>query len=231
MRAVPGRTGQNLPRVTGNGRAAGRRFDRDHGVTTQALFFLSQLGDAGGPAYARATHYEPVPVRSFRALLSHVPEPFLRTSVFVDVGSGMGRAVLLASEYPFKQVLGIELSPSLHAIAQTNLSSAADIPTRCRDVRLRCGDARRARFPKGDLVIFLFNPFDDEALRCVLDRILSSRSDWDEVLLLYYVPVHRDVLLERESETVAEPAEGLVTRFPARRGLFANKCSAGCRSR
>jgi SAM-dependent methyltransferase len=225
--------------VTGTGRASGRSFDRDHGVTTQALFFLSQLGSADGPAHAHATHYEPVPVQAFRALLSHVPEPFARGAAFVDIGSGMGRAVLLASEYPFKQVLGIELSPALHAVASTNLSRARNFTARCRDLRLHCGDARRARLPKGDLVVFLFNPFDDEVLRCVLDRIVLSRSEQDTVILLYHVPVHRDVLLEYRGETIAEGTDQLVVglggrafrRCLRRRGLFASKRSAKFRSR
>lgn len=220
--------------MKGRGRASGRRFDRDRGVTTQAILFLSQLGSTKGAAYAHATHYEPVPVEAFRALLSHVPEPLLRTATFVDIGSGMGRAVLLASEYPFKQVVGIELSPGLHAIARMNVSGARNVAARCRDVRLRCGDARRARFPKGNLVVFLFNPFDDEILRSVLDRILASRSGRDQVLLLYYVPIHCDVLFEFGGEMVAGVTDGLVARFrrsPARRDPSASRHSGESRAR
>ena len=98
-----------MARVATSGRSGGRRFDREHGVTTQALFLLSQLGSTSARAHTRhATHYEPVPVATFRALLARVPEPFMNAAAFVDVGCGMGRAVLLASEYPFKQVAGIE---------------------------------------------------------------------------------------------------------------------------
>jgi SAM-dependent methyltransferase len=199
-----------VPRVTTSGRSGGRRFDRDHGVTTQALFLLSQLGSTAASAYAHATHYEPVPVERFRALIACVPEPFVRGATFVDVGSGLGRAVLLASEYPFKQVTGIELSPALHTIARSNLADARGLAVRCRDVRLRCGDARRWRFPKGNLVVFLFNPFDDVVVRTVLERVLASRQAGDGVILLYHVPVHRDAVAEYANETYADTEDGLV---------------------
>ncbi len=219
--------------VASAGRASGRRFDRDRGVTTQALFFLSQLGSATGEAYAHATHYEPVPVETLGALLSRVSESFIAGSTFVDVGSGMGRAVLLATEYPFKQVVGIELSAALHAIARENIAGARNVKARCRDVRLRCGDARRQRFPKGNLVVFLFNPFDEVVLRTVLERILASRSPSDDVMLLYHVPVHKDVVANFAGETIHESAAGLIVRLrrsPARHDLFANRCSTESRS-
>ncbi len=195
---------------TSPGRASGRRFDRDHGVTTQALLFLSQLdGSARSEAYAHATHYEPVPVDAFRALLSYLPEPLVRSSSFIDLGAGMGRAVLLASEYPFRQIVGIELSPALHAIARANCDQARGLTVRCRDLRLRRGDVRRCRYPKGNLVVFLFNPFDGVVLRATLDRIVSTRSEDDRVVLLYHTPVHRDVVGEYTSEKLADSTGAL----------------------
>ncbi|MBV8117272.1 MAG: class I SAM-dependent methyltransferase, partial [Candidatus Eremiobacteraeota bacterium] len=171
-------------------RAAGRRFDRDHGVTTHALAFLSDLDpESTGDARAHATHYEPVPIATFRRLVAQLPAAVIRTSVFVDVGAGMGRAILLASEYAFKQVVGIEISPALLQTARDNLARAHDLATCCRDVRLVRGDARRHRFSAGDLVVFLYNPFDGEALDDVLDRLATRPTPGCE-WILYYTPVH-----------------------------------------
>jgi SAM-dependent methyltransferase len=200
--------------VANRERASGRRFDRDHHATTQAILFLSQLDDnRASEAYAHATHYEPVPIPAFRALLSHLTQDVIRTSTFVDVGSGMGRAVLLASEYAFKQIVGIELSPALHAVACTNLAEATGLKCGCRDVRLRRGDARRFRYPKGDLVVFLFNPFDECAMRATLERILSSRAPDDRVILAFHTPVHHEAVAEYAAETIADGPEGVVVRL------------------
>jgi SAM-dependent methyltransferase len=195
-------------------RAAGRRFDRDHGVTTQAIAFLSDLDpDSTGDAGAHATHYEAVPVTAFRNLVTQVPEPLVRSSAFVDVGAGMGRAVMLASEYAFKQIVGIEISPALFEIARENVAKARDLAIRCRDVRLVRADARHYRFSSGNLVIFLYNPFDGEALDAVLDRLAARRkpgSAW----ILYYTPVHAERVQTRGYELVAQFPDSHIYRTP-----------------
>lgn len=201
-------------------RASGRRFDRDHGVTTHAILFLSDLDpESTGDAHAHATHYEAVPIPAFRSLMTCVPESAIRSSVFIDVGAGMGRALLLASEYPFKQVLGIEISPGLFEVARENVAKAYDLATRCRDIRLIRGDARKRHFPRGDLVVFLYNPFDGEALDAVLDRI-GERRDAGAEWILYHVPVHAARLRERGYQLVTEIPEGQVFRLD--RELLAN---------
>ncbi|HEY1977035.1 MAG TPA: class I SAM-dependent methyltransferase [Candidatus Baltobacteraceae bacterium] len=186
----------------GTKRASGRRFDREHGVTTEALMFLGELGTERGEAYAHATHYEPVPVEEFGLLMRRVPADAVRGATFVDVGAGMGRAVLLAREYPFKQIVGVELSPHLVEIARENLARGHGFEVACRDVRLIRADARKRRMPRGDLVVFLYNPFDQEALDAVLDRI-AERRNASEVWLLYHTPVHGDLVVRRGYETVA----------------------------
>ncbi len=101
-----------------SGRRAGQRFDAQRNVATEALLFLGDLDPEGiGPNLVHATHYEPTPVGDLDALLAHVPFA-LERSTFVDLGSGMGRAVLLAASRPFRQVVGVEISPALHAIAR-----------------------------------------------------------------------------------------------------------------
>jgi len=175
-------------------RSGGRRFDRDYGVTTHAVLFLTDLDpDAAGDAGAHATHYEAVPVADFRALLSLVPKDAIPSATFVDVGAGMGRAMILAAEYPFKQVVGIEVSPALYEIARENLAAARARGLRCHDTRLVRDDARIAHYPPGDLVVFLFNPFDADALRTTLASIEGRRNP-GATWLLYHTPVERSTL-------------------------------------
>ncbi len=175
-------------------RSGGRRFDHDYGVTTHAVLFLTDLDpDAVGDAGAHATHYEAVPVPDFRALLALVPTAALPHATFLDVGAGMGRAMILAAEYPFKLVCGIELSPSLYEVAKENLETARAHGLRRHDLQLQRGDARIANYPPGDLVVFLFNPFDSSALEATLASI-ANRCDAGETWLLYHTPVERAVL-------------------------------------
>jgi len=194
-----------------SGRRAGLRFDAERATTTEALLFLGDLDpEAIGPSIVHATHYEPTPVGDLDALLAHVPFAF-EQATFVDVGSGMGRAVLLAARHPFRQVVGVEISPALHAIARDNIARAPQDERRCRDVRLVRADAAAYRFPRGDLVAYLYNPFDAEVLAAVLDTLAAS--DRRNLALLYHTPVHRDVV-ERHAAfaTIAEESMGVVFR-------------------
>lgn len=194
-------------------RSGGRRFDRAYGVTTQAILFLGDLDpEEAGDAAAHATHYEAVPVDDFRKLLAQVPSDVVSHSTFVDVGAGMGRALLLAAESPFVQIVGVEVSGGLFEIARENLEHATRARRRCHDVRIVRADARIWNYPPGDLVVFLFNPFDARALEATLASILGRRrpgTTW----LLYHTPVERAVIdVNPQFELVAEERCGLIYR-------------------
>ena len=75
------------------------------------------------------------------------------------------------------------------------------------------GDARKRRFPSGNLVLFLFNPFDAAALRTTLERVLASRSARDAVYVLYHTPEHLGALLEFGGEPVAGFPFGVISRL------------------
>ncbi len=177
-------------RVTG--RRAGQRFDADRGIATEALLFLGDLDpEAIGPSIEHATHYEPTPVGDLDALLAHVPFPLAGTT-FVDLGAGMGRALLLAAAHPFRQIVGVEISPALAAIARDNLAAIDRQTLACRDLRVVRADALDVAFPRGDLVVYLYNPFGGQILTRVLERLASGpRRD---VALLYHTPVEREFI-------------------------------------
>jgi SAM-dependent methyltransferase len=198
-------------RTVATQRSAGRRFDREYGVTTHAVLFLSDLDpDAAGDAAAHATHYEAVPVGDFRALIAQLPRDARTGATFVDIGAGMGRALLLAAEYPFKQVVGVEVSPGLYEVAKENLERANDAKRRCRDLRVVRADARLWNYPPGDVVAFLYNPFDGPALEATLAALLGRR-DPGATWLLYHTAVER-ALVERDAtwKAVADLGFGAV---------------------
>jgi hypothetical protein len=66
-------------------------------------------------------------------------------------------------------------------------------------------------------VIFLFNPFDDAALRATLARVLASRAAHDRTYVLYHTPEHLGTLLEFGGEPVAGFAFGVISRLDGAR--------------
>jgi SAM-dependent methyltransferase len=194
-----------------SGRRAGQRFDAELGITTEALVFLGDLDpEAIGPGIEHATHYEPTPVGDFEPLLAHVPFA-LERATFVDLGSGMGRVVFLAARRPFKTVIGVEFSRALHEVAKDNLARIDAATLACRDVRFVCADAAEYAFPRGPLVVYLYNPFDATMLARVLAR-LGARAR-GELALVYHTPVERDLIEAHPAfELVGEERSGAVFR-------------------
>ena len=60
--------------------------------------------------------------RRCRSSASLAPIAPIDAYTFVDLGAGMGRAMLLAADYPFRAVVGVELHPTLARIARANLA-------------------------------------------------------------------------------------------------------------
>ncbi|HEY8296453.1 MAG TPA: class I SAM-dependent methyltransferase [Candidatus Baltobacteraceae bacterium] len=197
-----------------SGRRNGQRFDAENGVTTEALLFLGELDpEAIGDAMADATHYEPVPIADFDVLLAAVPQPY-DGYTFVDAGSGMGRAVMLATLRPFRAIVGVEVSPALHEIAAENLAVWRKRDgLRCRDVRLARANAAEFAYPPGDLVVFLYNPFGAATLARTVARIVQTRSPRDRLFIAYHTPEGRaSIDLDPAFELTAQKAFGRVYR-------------------
>lgn len=179
---------------TTSGRRSGQRFDAEHGVVTEALLFLGELDpETIGAAMEDATHYEPTPVYEFSALLRALPAD-VAGYTFVDVGAGMGRVVMLASRWPFRQIVGIEVSAALCETARDNLVRwrRAHDDLACKDLRVVCADAAEFRFPHGDLVVYLYNPFGERTLARIADTLAAEPRR--VCYILYHTPVHRGVL-------------------------------------
>jgi SAM-dependent methyltransferase len=89
---------------------------------------------------------------------------------FIDMGSGKGRVLFVAAEYPFRKVIGVEFSNDLHEEALANIKRYNYRGQRCADIEPVHADAREFEFPNENLVIYLFNPFGPE----VMGRMLAN---------------------------------------------------------
>jgi SAM-dependent methyltransferase len=146
-------------------------FDVRYGVDTQGRIEVEDLHVTGHAPTDRCW-YEPSSPKHVAFATGLVPGPLAAWS-FVDVGSGKGRVVLAAMAHPFHSVVGVELVPELHAIAEANVSRYRG-PRRCRSVELICGDATSFALPKGDVVVFFYNSFRGDLLRRLLDHLEDS---------------------------------------------------------
>lgn len=116
---------------------------------------------------------------------------------FIDLGSGKGRTLLMASDYPFRRIVGVELLPALHRLAQQNLAQYKSDSQRCFALESLCSDAAKFNFPAGALLIYLFNPFPESVLRRVLANLRRALDESPrEAYLIYYNPQLADLIAE-----------------------------------
>lgn len=136
--------------------------------------------------------YQPTDPSAFREMMASLPIDF-REFTFVDLGSGKGRTLLMASEYPFRKIVGVEIVPELHRAAQENVSRYKSESQKCFAMEVVCDDATEYLLPAEPLVLYLFNPLPEPGLRRVMARLDEGLRDQPRaVYLLYHNP-----LLER----------------------------------
>jgi hypothetical protein len=166
-------------------------FDFEHGVdTTWATVSLrTRLREwlSGG-------QYQPSEPALFAEILAALPVE-LDDFTFIDLGSGKGRTLLMASDYPFHRIIGMELLEELNGIAQQNLARYHNERQKCFNIESHGGDARRFQFPFEPTVLYLFNPFPRHIWREVLANLHSSLLAASRpVYVIYHNPVHEDIL-------------------------------------
>jgi predicted RNA methylase len=146
-------------------------YDTLHGVQTRGDVRIDGL-TIHGASSTEGLKYQPNPPGTTRHLLDSLSIDFPLTT-FIDMGSGKGRVLLVAAEYPFKAVLGVEFAEELHHIAVRNTRSYRG-RLRCPNIQPLCLDAVDFILPVGPLLIHFFNPFPGPVLQRVLLNIVTS---------------------------------------------------------
>ena len=170
-----------------------RIFDLRHNVRTQAPATLESL-TIRGPNAAHGVFY-------FSSHPKYLSETFrglaidYRRYTLIDIGSGKGRVLLVASEFPFREAIGVEFSRELHEIASRNISQYRSSTQKCRNVHSIHADAVDFSFPDSPMVIYMFNPFRPPVLEPVLANLRRSVEEHPRpVLIVYGAPFHSQVI-------------------------------------
>jgi hypothetical protein len=147
----------------------------------ERLFFVPTKGHVPlesltvrGNNKASGHDYKPTPSSVFKWALAAVAEEDIGRMSFVDYGAGKGRVMLLASQYPFTQVGGIEFAEELHDNATMNIAQFPRSRMKCRNVECVLDDVVNIRPLDDAAVHYFFNPFGPEIFAEVLRGIVAS---------------------------------------------------------
>ena len=190
-------------------------FDREFDTDTEKHVPLWRLHieSANRTEGIRYQSLAPFLIRNAIEALPAKPKDFS----FCDLGSGKGRVLMVASDYPFKEVIGVEFSDELHSIANKNLRKYHSQQRACSHVSTLHMDAADYQFPSGNLVIFLFNPFGERVLRSVLANLEHAISQEPRaVWIIYFNALFASVIEESNLFTKIEsPIPAAVYRHEA----------------
>lgn len=177
-------------------------FDQLHHTDTSGLIPGDIIAQGTNVPVSELTAYYGVAPSILHGLLDiwlhrTSPQPIEQT-VFLDVGAGKGRAMLLASQFPFLRIEGVELNADLARIANANISLwHNDLQSNALSpLTLHHADATTHPLPPEPTLAFLFHPFELPILRRFLRLVETSISHNPKPFDLLYVNAEHDSYLD-----------------------------------
>lgn len=173
--------------------AEGIWFDLTRAVNTSGFAAVESLTLTG--TGRSGFDYLPTRPARIRAVLRDLPVANHSDYIFVDLGSGKGRGLLVAAEFPFQRIEGVELAQELHAIAVDNINRARTTGRKCDRIRSLHLDALDYHFPLQNLVIYMFNPFGEEVMKQVFANLEATLAGYPRHIVVAAVtPQHAGAL-------------------------------------
>ncbi|MDX2172741.1 MAG: class I SAM-dependent methyltransferase [Bacteroidota bacterium] len=164
------------------------RYERQFGINT------AQIKQSNSPKFY---HYQGA---SYLVLLKILPQIFKHTQAFTffDIGCGKGRAAFVAESCGYKKLMGIDLDEELILNANENLK----IYKKREESKIDFykSNALTFDYKNEPTVYFMFNPFNNDILKEVLDRILNATTS--ETYFIYMNPKHAGVFDDYHFELV-----------------------------
>lgn len=182
------------------GVAADYWFDWRMGADTIATSRLDNLTIDGG-SREHGTAYEGIRVLPARRLVAHV-RTLVPGGVFVDLGCGKGKAVMIAAQAGMKS-RGVEFARELCEVARRNwaaLQARSGCPAdSCEIIE---GDVTTYGYPTDETVYFVNNPFDDVILAKVVENVSASAARKPRCVLIVIcnLSAHFRAVMDRQQE-------------------------------
>jgi predicted RNA methylase len=189
-----------------------RRRQTDNGYH---LAWDAQIGD--DVARVNAIRYVPTDEKVMRHILSSVlqgedPHRFS----FVDLGCGKGRTLVIASQFAFQEVIGVEISELHAALAEENIKSYLAHPRSakalCRNLRVVCDNAATVDLPEGDVLVYMYRPFLGPLFEAVADRLSLLRARSKRRIWVTFSAPHEEYMFARRPDFRMLRQYGVISR-------------------
>jgi SAM-dependent methyltransferase len=171
-------------------------FDKEFNVETRGSERLEYL-TADPLVRAHGRGYEAVSVKQMAVLMGKLPSLDLTGFTFIDLGSGKGRALFIASTFPFRRIIGVEYAQQLHELAVRNIATLRNPAQRCFDITSICADATKYSFPLEPTICFMNNPFDEMLIASMAENLTSGLRNAPREFFLIYLHANHTGAMDR----------------------------------
>ena len=187
-------------------------LDWYHEIDTEGTVELSSLGIDEN----LGNRQESTPIRHISKIMQTLditPE-----DVFIDMGSGKGRVILTAGRYPFKKIIGVDVSAELNKICVQNVEKMKN-RLNCENYVNITSNVIDYGIPDDVTFVYFFNPFGLEAMNSVMHSIFKSVSRHPrKITIIWYNPKY-----SKELETTYSLKKKKVMNWN-NFGLFDSRC-------
>lgn len=178
-----------------------RRHPFDAALGIEASGYLPVADCTDDPALvAQINPYGGSQPSIVRTVLAGLPHP--EAYAFVDIGCGKGRPLVVASELPYRRIVGIDLAPNLIEIAGRNARAVAARHPQRTAIELQTGDATAVEAPADRVVYFMYNSFNCTLVAALVAHLEQQlQNGLSHLFFVYYNPVHAKVFDESPAFT------------------------------
>lgn len=166
-------------------------FDFKYKTNTLSWQELSSISVVGKNK-SHGVQYQPTQARTLRKVFKSINLP--RSGAFLDLGCGKGKVLILAAEFGYTQIIGVEFSETLCQIARLNLLRYSKLYPGPTEFQVIHADAAEYAIPDDASTVFMFNPFDSVVMAKVVMNIEKSlRRRARKLHIVYRHPLHREL--------------------------------------
>jgi hypothetical protein len=154
-------------------------YERSLGVNTASYVKKSVLG----VTKPDSLDYGAIGYHAFYSALKRIRID-ISNSILLDYGAGKGRIMVAAAIFPFRKIIGVELSSQLVGIARRNIESMKH--RRAKSIEIYQADATEFGIPNDVNLFCFFNPFTGNDLINVIERVYLSYKEYPRQIFIIY---------------------------------------------
>ena len=167
------------------------KYEKQLGINTHSIVNLDKLTLAGEDS-DQNHHYQGASYYILFSIFEKLPLE-TRDLPLIDFGCGKGRALFVAEQCGFTNLIGVDIAKELIEDANTNKAVYVK-KNKPSQIEFHFEDATKYQIPNNAQVLYFFNPFGEDILQQVIDNIKTSvKTNPRKIYCIYLNPKYKAV--------------------------------------